>query len=131
MLAAELECNPPATDLYMALPQCRYAERPRVLRVALGADTEPGAVDETGRDRRHAFAVEGITLHVFGHCRTQIREMLGEADQSVVLRLLLLRPEVRVVDVLPPSRRVDTGRLELGGRSGRDPDVLPCRGDHE
>ena len=61
----------------------------------------------------------------------QIRQLLGEADQLLELRRLLLRAEVRVIAVLEPPGAVDAGRLELGPRPRRDPDVLPRRRDCE
>jgi len=58
-------------------------------------------------------------------------QQLAEADELVVLHLFLSRAEVRVIEVLPPSCGIDAGRLEPGGRVGRDPDVLPSGRDHE
>ena len=68
---------------------------------------------------------------MLGHRLPQLGQPLGEADQLVVLRLLLTGSEVRVVEVLLAPRSVDTGCLKLGARGRRDPDVLPGRGDRE
>src|SRR5262245_42587797 len=68
---------------------------------------------------------------MLGHRLADRGQALGEPNQLVVLRLLLLRPVPRVVEVLTPSSRIDAGRLQVGPGSWRDPDVPPGRRDHE
>src|SRR5205823_7539603 len=116
---------------YVVLAQRRDPEGTRFLRVTLGADAEPAGVDETRCDRGHTLAVQHVVVHVLRHSCTQVRKALREADQPVELRLLLLSPKRRVVQVLPASGRVDAGGLQFGGRAWRDPDVFPRRRDDE
>src|SRR5438132_13787836 len=56
-------------------------------------------------------------------CRQRFRKL----NELVELRLLLRRPIIVVVAVLPPAGRVDAGCLQLRGRTRRDPHFLPCR----
>jgi hypothetical protein len=53
---------------------------------------------------------------VFAHRLAQLRQPLGEADQLVVLRLLLLRAKGRVVEVLLAARGIDARSLQLRAR---------------
>ena len=70
-------------------------------------------------------ALSGSSADVLAHRLPQVGQPLGEADEVVELRLLLLRPELRVVQVLAPAGAIDPGRLELRFRARRDPDVAP------
>ena len=58
-----------------------------------------------------------VVRHVLAHRHPQVRQSLGETDELVELGLLLLRAELGVVEILPPSRLVDAGRLQLGARA--------------
>ena len=69
--------------------------------------------------------MQRIELHVLGHRPADVRQALGEEHELVVLRLLLARPILGVVQVLPTPRRVGPGRLQLRARIRRDPDVFP------
>ena len=91
------------------------------------ADPEPTQVDQPNRDRGRPLEGQRLELDVLRHRRAQLREMLAEADQLVVLGLLLARAEVGVVEVLPPAGLVDAGRLELRSGTRGDPDVAPGR----
>ena len=62
---------------------------------------------------------------MLAHREPQIGELLGEPDQLLVLRRLLLRAEVRVVAVLLPPGAVDADRLELRAGRRSDPNVRP------
>jgi hypothetical protein len=68
---------------------------------------------------------------VLGHCRSDLGELLAEAEKVVVLRALLLRPVLRVVEVLVPPGTIDADGLELRALSRGDPDVAPRRRDAE
>jgi hypothetical protein len=68
---------------------------------------------------------------VLGHRGPQVRKTIGEADEAVELGLLLLGAEVRVVEILPAAGGIETGRLQLGGAAGRDPDIAPRRRNGE
>ncbi len=57
-------------------------------------------------------------VHVLDHRGTEVGQALGEPNQAIELRLLLLGAEICVVQVLAPPRRVDTGCLQLRGRAG-------------
>src|SRR3954469_2292112 len=125
VLAAVAKGDARPTHADMALPQRRDPERARGLGVPLGTDAEPAEVDQPHRDRRDLLLRQAVERHVLGHRLAQRGKALGKTDQLVVLRLLLLRAEISVVEVLLPPRRVDSGRLQLRFRTWRDPDVLP------
>src|SRR6185436_15385246 len=129
VLAAEVECDPVSADLDVALPERRDSVRPRLLRIPLGARPKPAEVDQTKRDRADALAVEMAAVHVLGHRRPDLRQLLAEADELVVLRLLLLRAVVLRVQVLLAARLVVADCLELCPRTRRDPHVAPRRWD--
>ena len=74
---------------------------------------------------------KGLALHVLRHRLAQIRKALREADELVEFLLLLSCPVFGVIEILPPARSVDAGRLQLRCASWRDPDVLPCGRDRE
>ena len=82
-------------------------------------------------DRGDALAVELVVVEMLGHRRPQVRQLLCEPDELVVLRLLLRRAIVGVVEVLLPAGLVVAGRLQLRPRARRDPDVLPRGRDRE
>jgi hypothetical protein len=113
------------------LAERRDAEGLGFLRVALRADAEPAAIDQARRDRGDTLTIQKLVVHVPRHGRPQVRQALGKANQPVELRLLLLRPEIPVIDVLLPSGSVDAGGLELRRRAGRDPDLFPGGRDDE
>ena len=117
--------------MHVALAQRRDPVRAGLLRVSLRADAEPAGVDQAHRDRRDALPVERLVIQVLGGRSPQLGQTLGEADQPVELRLLLLRAEIGVVEVLPPTGSVDAGRLQLRARARRDPDVLPRGRNHQ
>ena len=73
----------------------------------------------------------GPELEVLGGACPEPRQQLAEANELIVLRLLLGGPEIRVVEVLPTTGGVDPGCLQPGGRGRRDPDVLPRGWDDE
>src|SRR6266536_6086510 len=102
MLRAEVERDAVTAHMHVPLPQGRDSEGLRRTRIALGADAEPGAVDQPRRDRRDTLAIESVAIHVFRHRKTKIRQSFRELDQAVELRLLLLCTELGVVEVLPP-----------------------------
>src|SRR4051812_1642347 len=131
VLRAEMEPDTVAAHADVAPGQGGDSERLRLLRVALPADPEPRAVDQARGNRADPLAVERVVVHVLRHRRSELRQLLREADELVVLRLLLLRPKRRVVEVLPPAGGIQADRLQLPGRARRDPDVLPRRRDHE
>jgi len=93
--------------------------------ITLGADAEPREIDQAHGDRTDPERIERIERHVLAHRLPEVRQVFGKADQLPELRSLLLGAEVGVVDVLPPPRAVEPGRLELRARAGRDPDVTP------
>ena len=97
----------------------------------VGADAEPGEVDQPNRDCADVERVERIVRQVLSDRHPQVRQLLGEPDQLLELRRLLLGTEVRVIAVLQPAGAVDAGRLELGPRPRGELDVLPRRRDRE
>src|SRR5579884_2650268 len=131
VLAAERDRDPISAHVDVTARDRRDPVGVRLADVALVADAKPALVDEAQRNRRHALTVEHVLVHVLGHRLAERGQSLAEADQLVELRLLLRRAEVRVVEVLPPARLVEAGRLQLRARARRDPDVLPCRRDDE
>jgi isocitrate dehydrogenase (NAD+) len=72
-----------------------------------------------------------VSVVMRGHDGAQFGELLREPDEPVVLRLLLRRAIVEVVEVLLPAGLVDAGGLHLRGRSRRDRDAGPCGRDRE
>ncbi|HET9469208.1 MAG TPA: hypothetical protein VFO48_12375, partial [Vicinamibacterales bacterium] len=86
---------------------------------------EPRHVDQTDCDGADALAVVGVVRHVLAHRHPQLRQRLREANELVELRLLPLRAEVGVVEVLAAAGLVDARRLQLRAGAGGDPDVLP------
>ena len=103
-----------AADGHVLLAQRRDPERLRFLRILLRADSEPGEIDQArSRSRRRARGRAPRVSMSSRHRLAEIRQPLREPDQLVELRLLLLRAEVRVVEVLLPPGGVDTGRLQL------------------
>src|SRR3954452_8215988 len=131
VLAAKVEGDLLAAGLDMSLAQSRDPIGARLLRVALRADAKPAGIDQAHCDRGDAQTIERVVLHVLCHREAKVGQSFGEADQLVELRLLLLRTKCRVVQVLPAAGRVDTCRLQLRARTGRDPDVFPRGRDHE
>src|SRR5260221_6227715 len=115
----------------MALCEGRDSVRPRRARMPIGTDTEPPEVDEPQSNRAYARPVEIVLVEVLGHRRAQRRELLGEADQPVELRLVLCGAIVGVIAVLLTAGAVDSGRLQFRVRPRRDPNVSPRRGDRE
>ena len=91
----------------MALAQGRDPEGASRARIALGADAEPAHVDEPDCDRARPVGAERFLGDVLAHRLTQVGQLLGEADEVVELRALLLRPEFRVVQVLAPAGAID------------------------
>ena len=85
-------------------------------RVLLRADAEPAAVDERRGERADPVTLVRPELEVLGGARPEAGQQLAEPDELVVLRLLLGRAEVRVVEVLATPGRVDPGRLQPRGR---------------
>src|SRR2546421_1652519 len=120
-----------AADRHMPPRQRRDPVGARTADVPVRADAKPAQVDQTESDRRDTLAVELLLVEMLRHGRPQLGKLLGEADQLVVLRLLLCRSEIGVVEVLLPPGLVEPGRLELGRRARRDPDLLPRRRDCE
>src|SRR5438067_4062642 len=131
VLSGKVEVDPVAPHVDVPFGEGRDPVRVRFLRVALGPDPEPRAVDQARRNRTDALPVERAAVHVLGHRGSELGEALGEANQSVVLRLFLRGAKFRVVEVLAPSRLVDPRRLELRRRARGDPDVLPSGRNHE
>src|SRR4029450_13782842 len=117
--------------LYVALVQGRDPERSVLLGVSLGADAEPAQVDQPDGDRTRPLRAVFLSVQVLGHRGAEIRELFGETDQLVVLRLLLPGAEGWVVKILPAPGGIHAGRLELCAGARRDPDVLPGRRDDE
>src|SRR5207302_3215412 len=120
----ELDALP--ANLNVTPKQCRDAVGP-LAGGSLGADAEPAERDETERDGRNPLAIELLLVEVLGHRGAQTRQALAEADQALVLLLVLRRAVIRVVQVLLPAGLVVTRRLELCVRPRRDPDVRPGR----
>ena len=131
VLRAKTKCNARSANLDVRLEERRHAIGARLLRVALGADAEPREVHQADGDRADPERIERVEHHVLAHRLPDVRELFGKADQAPELRGLLLGPEVGVVDVLPPPRAVEPGRLELRARARRDPDVTPGGRDRE
>src|SRR5438094_2292259 len=124
----ELDAFP--ANLNVTPKQCRDAVGP-LPGGSLGADAEPAERDETERDGRNPPAIELLLIEAFGHRGAQTRQALAEADQAVVLLLLLRRAVIRVIQVLLPAGLVVTRRLELCVRPRRNPDVRPGRWNRE
>src|SRR5581483_5863040 len=131
VLAAEGEADAVAADVDVAPRQRGDPVGARLARIALRPDAEPAEVDQPQRDRRDAFAVELVLVEMLRHHGPQLGQLLREADELVVLRLLLGRAVVGVVEVLLPPGLVDARRLELRAGARRDPDVPPRRRDGE
>ena len=127
VLGAETKADSLAVNTHVVLAQGRDPERPKALRVALVADSEPAQVDQPHRQRSGPFRLQRVETHVRRHRGAQIRELLGEAHQLVELRLLLPGAKLGVVEVLQPPRAVAPGRLQLRSRIGRDAHVAPGR----
>ena len=115
----------------MRFAQRRDPEGPRGLGIAVAADAEPAEVDQAHRDGGHLLLRQSLELHVPAHHLAQLGQLLGEADQLVVLRLFLTRAVRRVVEVLLTAGGVDAGGLQLRARPGRDPDVFPGGRDRQ
>src|SRR5215217_769785 len=125
MLPAVSERDPAPAHRDVARPQRGNAEGPVPLRIALGTDPEPAEIDEPHGHRADALVGKMLVLHVFGHRLAELRQVLREPDEPVVLRLLLALPECVAVPVLLAPRGVDAGRLDLRAGAGRDPDIGP------
>jgi hypothetical protein len=68
---------------------------------------------------------------VLRHRLAERGQGLGEPDQLVEFRLFLRRAEIAVVEVLLSAGSIESGRLQIRGRAGRDPDVAPRRRNDE
>src|SRR3954471_11788713 len=113
VLAAKAEGDSATANADVSLLERGDPEGSELLRVALVADAKPAEVDQADRNRRRPLEGQRLELHVLGHCKAELRQLLGEPDQLVELRLLLLGSKVRVVQVLHPARLVDPRGLEL------------------
>src|SRR5262245_41917042 len=126
---AEADLAPAHADV--ALPQGGDPEGLVAPRIALAAHAKPALVDEPHRERGRPFGAERLLVEVLAERLPKLRKTLSKAHELVVFRLLLARAEFRVVEVLPPARSIDAGRLQLRARPRRDPDVLPRGRDAE
>jgi hypothetical protein len=63
-------------------------------------DAKPSEVDQPHGNGAHALVPETLLVHVLGHRCAEVRKSLGETNQLVVFRLLLLRAELGVIEVL-------------------------------
>src|SRR5207245_4055849 len=131
MLSLKLERDLLPSHANVLLAEGRDPEGPGFLCIALGADAKPAGIDQPGCDRRHALTVQHVLVHVLCRSGAQVGQALRESDQPIELRLVLLRTKRRVREVLLATGGVDAGRLQLGARAWRDPDVLPGRRDDE
>src|SRR5436305_10595929 len=124
----ELDAFP--TDADVTPEQRRDAVR-SLAGISLGADAEPTERNEVKRDGRNALTVELVLVEVLGHRSAQPGQAVAEANQAVVLLLLLRCAVIRVVQVLLSPGFVVAGRLDLRVRPWRDPDVGPRGWYHE
>src|SRR5690348_11782922 len=85
----EREPNARPANADVAPEQGRHAVG-SLTRISFGADAEPAERNETKCNGRNAFAIELFPVQVLAHRGAQFRQVLAEADQPVVLLLLLL-----------------------------------------
>ena len=131
VLGAEREPQARPAHVDVTLEQRGHAVGPGAAGVGLRADPEPGPVDQRDGVGERPLGAERLEPDVARHGCPQPRQELAEAHEAVVLRLLLRRAEVGVVEVLLPPGRIDARRLELRTRIGRDPHLLPGGWDDE
>ena len=101
------------------------------VRVLVAADPEHPHVQQSGHRRQHPVPAQSMAVQVAPHPLAQHRQPPGHLQHVVELRLVLLLPPLRVVDVLLAPGRVDPDRLDVPVRMRRDPDVLPGRRDDQ
>ena len=115
----------------MALLHRRDAVRLVLLGVVLRADAEEAAVEEAHRAGEHALPRQPPLGEVLRRGSADDRQRAREAEHLVELLLVAPSAPLRVVEVLPPSRRVRAHRLDVAEGVGADPDALPGGRDDE
>src|SRR6185436_19573039 len=105
----------------------REAVRRLRLRALVVADAEEALDDEPNHRREHAPALERRALQVGADAAAQRGQRLAELHDAPELRLLLLRAETRVIEVLRAPLLVDADRLQRRGIAARDAHLLPRR----
>ena len=103
-----------------------------VLRgVLLPSRTEEAQVDEADAGGKHPFPAQAGSGEVTGDRPAYARQRRAELQHPVVLAAVPLFPPQIVVAVLTAARGVSAHGLDVAGRIGADPDVLPGRRDDE
>src|SRR4051794_30601506 len=131
-LAGEVEVDRVVRiDRDVLLAHRRQAVRIVVLGVALAADPQEAAIEQTdggGENARPGDAVAGqIALDLVPH----VRQRLCEANHRVELLAILPLAPFLVVQVLLAPGVVHAGCLDVAQRVRADPDVLPRGRDSE
>src|SRR6266566_629873 len=127
LLAPKAKGDPAAANLNVTLAESRNSECLVGLRVTVFPDSKPTEIDQSHGYRTCPFRRHRLELHVLRHRLAKCRQRFRKLNELVELRLLLRRPIIVVVAVLPPAGRVDAGCLQLRGRTRRDPHFLPRR----
>ena len=130
-LASEREPHAAAADLDMRVPQRRQAERLVLPRVFVVADPDERLLEQLDDRGQDLVLRQSGTPQVGVGAAAHARQRLREADQAVVLRLVADLAPPRVIAILLAAARVAAGGLKMAARVGRDPDVLPCRRNHQ
>src|SRR5690606_31908579 len=132
-LAEETELHLVPAYLYVYVLQRRQAVRAVVTGVTLVAHPDQGGVEEFDERGRHRLAVRSPRrrCQVPRQAPPKPRQRPGERGQAVVLGRVAALTPARVVDVLlTPARAAPCG-LDVAGGTGADPDLSPCRRDHQ
>jgi hypothetical protein len=115
----------------MAIPQGRDAVRAVVAGVLVAADADQGPLEQADGRRKDELARERPAGEVPGNPPPDARQGSRETLRPGVLVVIAAGTELRVVAVLLAAAGVSTGRLEVAGRRGTDPDVGPGRWNRE
>jgi hypothetical protein len=83
--------------------------------VLLAPGPEEPQIDQPERGRHYPLPVQASPLQLGQDLLADVRQRAPELGHPVKLALVLLLPPPLVIQVLPPPRRVDTGRLDVAG----------------
>src|SRR6185437_12824843 len=130
-LAAELEFDPGAPHGCVAILHRGQAVGLVVARVFVVAHANETDFEQSNDRGQDLFTAKTFTSEVASQLTPDAGQRAGKVDQSVIFGLIARLPPARVVEVLLAPAFVTTGRLKMAVIKGTNPNVHPCRRDHQ
>ena len=130
-LSREHEVEMAPVRPHVAIAQRRQPERAVVTRVLLVADSHERRLEEPNDHRDDELTRHLALAQITPYPASDLRERVGEIEETLELRGIALRPPFRVVSILLAPTRVAPGCLQVRVRFPGDPDVGPRRRDRE